>query len=135
VSTFYKNNGPDWEVTKKTLDEYFKTNMSRISTFTNDAKTTIDDYRDRLVKELVISKDQYRNLLDTVEMHLCALNIPFVNQVFLPIDNYDSLTVKEILPRLSQLNKEQASFLLKYEENHLNRVTLIREFDKLLNQN
>ena len=48
----------------------------------------------------------------------------------LPLENYNSLTVKQIMDRLNGLSAEELTALRAYEGRHRKRVTLLRELDR-----
>lgn len=50
----------------------------------------------------------------------------------LPIQNYEALTVEEVMDRLDTLREEEIQTLRRYESAHKNRKTLQRAFDRRL---
>ena len=50
----------------------------------------------------------------------------------MPIEDYDSLGVKEISERLQELSDEEVEQLRRYETANKNRSTLLKRFDKRL---
>ncbi len=52
----------------------------------------------------------------------------------LPIDGYDDLSIKKILPLLDGLGEMDLRTLMAYEEAHKNRKTLKRELDRRLEE-
>jgi len=50
----------------------------------------------------------------------------------LPIENYDSLNIKQISERLAQLSDEEVEQLRRYEAANKNRSTLLRRLDERL---
>ena len=50
----------------------------------------------------------------------------------MPIEDYDSLGVKEISERLRELSDEEVEQLRRYETANKNRSTLLARFDKRL---
>lgn len=50
----------------------------------------------------------------------------------LPIEDYDKLSVTEIIERLSQLSSEQLRMVRAYEEEHAGRLAILKAIDGLL---
>ncbi len=48
----------------------------------------------------------------------------------LPIEDYDRLTVKEVIGRLDGFSPGEVERLKTYEKNNKNRVTLVKRFDR-----
>ena len=48
----------------------------------------------------------------------------------MPVPGYDQLTVEEIEPLLPALTEPQLDYLVRYEANHENRVTLLRAIEQ-----
>lgn len=69
--------------------------------------------------------DQLVALLEEIDVRKQALHTP-------KIDNYDDLNVKQINAHLDQLNYYELSKLKTYEQTHKNRVTVLREVEKML---
>ncbi len=52
----------------------------------------------------------------------------------LPIEDYDALTVHEVISRLEGLPPEELQAVRSYEVKHKNRKTLLRKLDTKLRQ-
>ena len=52
----------------------------------------------------------------------------------LPLDNYDTLSVAEILPRLPDLTREQLQVLRDYENSHQARVEVLEDLNRRLGE-
>ena len=52
----------------------------------------------------------------------------------LPIEDYDSLRVNEILPRLDGLDLDQLEDVAQHEESHKNRTTVLNRIDQLMDE-
>ncbi|MGC8495497.1 MAG: hypothetical protein ACP5SH_27620 [Syntrophobacteraceae bacterium] len=48
----------------------------------------------------------------------------------LPIEDYDSLTVEQVVNRLDTLSREEVEQVKSYEREHKNRKTLLEQLEK-----
>lgn len=69
---------------------------------------------------------------------LVALNVkprvPSPNEVDRLIPGYDDLTVTEIIDQIKKLSMKQLEIVRAYERHHYNRIRIIRQIDKELDE-
>lgn len=127
----------EWEYAKKTIDKLFAENADKLKRFHNDLFKNLDDLRRRIIKDLPIDLHILDDVIRNIERRIGKIDIPSMkmntSKNGLPIDNYQELSVKKILPHLSKMNKEQLMQIMDYEKKHSNRVTIIREINKIVN--
>lgn len=78
-----------------------------------------------------VAADVEEEAVDVVETVVADAEA-VVETVTLPFDDYADLTAKVIVERLSDMSHEQLAAVQQYEAANANRVTIIREVERLL---
>jgi len=134
LSNLVKKGEAEWDEIRKTLDKLYREKSTLIATLHKEIKSGLEDLRDKIVKESPVDLSRFFELMHRIEAKIGSLDVPFVKQVMqryeFPIADYDSLSVKKIIPLLENLNSEQLHRVADYEKKHLNRVTVLREIAK-----
>jgi hypothetical protein len=137
ITNLVKKGESEWEDARKILDKLFQDNKGKLMKLQKDVLKSLEELRERIAKELPIDLAILQDILKKVEDTIGKIDFPFIRPRLpvgpvLPIDKYDELTVKTILPKLSGLTRDQLTSVLKYEEKHQKRVSVIREINKLM---
>lgn len=136
VNNLLKKSETEWEDAKKKLEGLFNENRDKIMKLQKDVVKTLDEYREKILKDIPVDLTKVQELFKKVEDKIGSLEIPFFHQAEskseLAIENYDDLNVKTIVPKLAGLSEEALKAIQDYEAAHQNRVSIKREIDKLL---
>lgn len=136
ITNLVKKGESEWDEARKVIDKLFKDNSDKLKNIQQDILKSLEELRDKIVKGLPIDITLLQDLLKKIEDKIGTLDLPFIKLPFkaekLPLEGYDKMTVRTVLPKLSKLTKEQLENILKYEEKHQNRVSITREIKKIL---
>jgi polyhydroxyalkanoate synthesis regulator phasin len=136
LTTLVRKGEKEWEEARKIIENLFAGNKQKLKNVHKDLRKALDDFRKKVIAGLPIDLSGLRDLLKTIEEKVSKLDFPYVHQnhtpTSLPINNYEQLNVRKILPLLEKLNKDQLRTILAFEEKHQNRVTITRAIKKLL---